>query len=137
MKELAELCGMEMVLPMNTGQEVFDTAVKVARRWAYWVREPRIPEGKAEIIIFNDNFHGRSVAATSASTTAEYRDGFGPFLPGFVHVPYGDIDALDWSINSCTAMDTRDAYVWGERAGKFSRASPPWVCVLRAELIRR
>lgn len=91
-EKLATLCGLDKVLLMNTGAEAFDSAVKIARRWGYWVK--RIPEGKAEIVVCYDNFHGRTVAATSASYTMEYRDGFGPFLPGLKWIPFGDADAL-------------------------------------------
>jgi ornithine--oxo-acid transaminase len=100
LKELTELCGYEMALPMNTGVEAVETAIKLARRYGYRVKG--IPEGRAEIVVFNDNFHGRTSAAISASSTPEYRRDFGPFTPGFVRVPYGDYDALSNAINQNT-----------------------------------
>ncbi len=97
---LTRLTGYDKALPMNTGVEAVETAIKLARRWAYEVK--RVPADRAEIIVFSDNFHGRTIAAISASTTAEYRDGFGPFAPGFVTVPFGDADALERAITSNT-----------------------------------
>ena len=80
---------------MNTGVEAVETALKLARRWGYAVKG--IPEDRAEIVVFENNFHGRTIAAVSASTTPEYRKGFGPFVPGFVAVAFGDAEALDRS----------------------------------------
>ena len=100
LKDLTELCGYEMALPMNTGVEAVETAIKLARRYGYRVKG--IPEGRAEIVVFNDNFHGRTSAAISASSTPEYRKDFGPFTPGFIRVPYGDYDALSNAINQNT-----------------------------------
>ncbi len=91
-EELAQLCGMEMVLPMNTGAEAVETAIKTARRWGY--REKGIPEGQATIIAFENNFHGRTTTIVGFSSEPSYREGFGPFAPGFVLVPFGDIDAV-------------------------------------------
>ncbi|WP_214704344.1 MULTISPECIES: ornithine--oxo-acid transaminase [unclassified Exiguobacterium] len=90
----------QMVLPMNTGAEAVETAVKTARRWAYDVKG--IP-GQAEIIVCTGNFHGRTMAAVSMSTEAEYQRGFGPLLPGFKVVPYGDIEAFEAAITENTA----------------------------------
>lgn len=90
----------DMVLPMNTGAEAVETAVKAARRWAYEVKN--IP-GQAEIIVCAGNFHGRTMAAVSMSTEAEYQRGFGPLLPGFKIVPYGDIEAFEAAITENTA----------------------------------
>ena len=92
-EELAELCGMEMVLPMNTGAEAVETALKTARRWGYDVKG--VPEDRAKIVTCSGNFHGRTIAIVSFSTDPHARGGFGPFTPGFETVPYGDIDALD------------------------------------------
>jgi len=102
-KELIELCGpgMEMVLPMNSGAEAVETALKAARKWAYEVK--KIPDGEAEIIACSDNFHGRTITIVSFSTEADYRNGFGPFTPGFKIVPYGDADALERAITPKTA----------------------------------
>src|ERR1700734_2614001 len=90
--ELAELAGMEMVLPMNTGAEAVETAIKTARKWGYEVKG--VPDGEAVIIVFDGNFHGRTTTIVSFSTDPDARDGFGPYTPGFRIVPYGDLDAL-------------------------------------------
>jgi ornithine--oxo-acid transaminase len=90
--ELAELCGMEMVLPMNTGAEAVETAIKVARKWGYSVRG--VPADEAIIVVFDGNFHGRTTTIVSFSSDPDARDGFGPYTPGFVSVPYGDLAAL-------------------------------------------
>jgi ornithine--oxo-acid transaminase len=90
--ELADLAGMEMVLPMNTGAEAVETAIKVARKWGYEVKG--IPADQAVIITFDGNFHGRTTTIVSFSTDEDARAGFGPYTPGFVTVPYGDLDAL-------------------------------------------
>jgi ornithine--oxo-acid transaminase len=99
-KELAEQCGMEMVLPMNTGAEAVETAIKAARRWGY-TRKGIAPE-RAEIIVCSNNFHGRTTTITGFSSDPHYRDGFGPFTPGFVAVPFGDAKALDRAITPVT-----------------------------------
>lgn len=91
-EELAQLCGMEMVLPMNTGAEAVETAIKAARRWGY--RTKGIPDGQAQIIAFEHNFHGRTTTIVGFSSEPSYREQFGPFAPGFVLVPFGDIDAV-------------------------------------------
>lgn len=100
LKRLTELCGYDMALPMNTGVEAVETAIKLARRYAYEVKG--IEHDKAEIIVFDNNFHGRTTAAISASSTPEYRKDFGPFTPGFVHVRFGDYDALAKALNHNT-----------------------------------
>ncbi len=89
---------------MNTGVEAVETAIKLARRWGYAIKQ--IPEDRAEIIVFANNFHGRTIAAVSASTTSQYRKGFGPFVPGFVALPFGDADALERGItaNTCAVL---------------------------------
>ncbi len=99
-KELAELCGMEAILPMNTGAEGVETAVKTARKWGY--TRKGVPEGKAKIICCEDNFHGRTTTIVSFSTDPQCRQGFGPFTPGFEIIKYGDIDALKASIDDHT-----------------------------------
>jgi ornithine--oxo-acid transaminase len=91
-KELAELCRMDMVLPMNSGAEAVETAIKTARKWGY--TKKGVAANKAEIIAFANNFHGRTTTIVGFSTEAQYREGFGPFTPGFVIVPYGDLDAV-------------------------------------------
>ncbi|WUH95777.1 ornithine--oxo-acid transaminase [Streptomyces sp. NBC_00433] len=98
--ELAELCGMEMVLPMNTGAEAVETAVKTARKWGYQVKG--VPEGRAKIIVADGNFHGRTTTIISFSTDPEARAGFGPYTPGFEIVPYGDLDALAAAVDDDT-----------------------------------
>ncbi len=100
-RELLDLTGYEMALPMNTGAEAVETALKAARKWAYMVKG--VPRDKAEIITVAGNFHGRTITIISFSTEPQYRDGFGPFTPGFVTVPYGDADALEAAITPNTA----------------------------------
>ncbi len=100
-KELCELTGYEMALPMNSGAEAVETAIKTARKWAY--QKKGIPQDRAEIIGCSDNFHGRTITLVSVSTEPLYRKDFGPFTPGFVIVPYGDPDALEAAINPNTA----------------------------------
>jgi ornithine--oxo-acid transaminase len=100
-KELHDLTGFEMSLPMNSGAEAVETAVKAARKWAYTVKG--VPADKAEIICATDNFHGRTVTIVSFSTEPQYKDGFGPLTPGFPIVKYGDIDDLRAKITPNTA----------------------------------
>jgi ornithine--oxo-acid transaminase len=96
--ELAELAGMDTVLPMNTGAEAVETAIKVARKWGYTVKG--VPADQAVIIAFDGNFHGRTTTIISFSTDPDARDDFGPYTPGFRVVPYGDLDALTEAIGS-------------------------------------
>jgi ornithine--oxo-acid transaminase len=100
-KELSEMTGYEMSLPMNSGAEAVETAVKLARKWAYRVKG--VPRHQAEIIVAGGNFHGRTVTIVSFSTEPLYRDDFGPFTPGFVIVKYGDADAIEKAITPNTA----------------------------------
>lgn len=100
-RELSELTGYEMALPMNSGAEAVETALKAARKWGYTVKG--IPADKAEIICCSDNFHGRTITIVSFSTDEQYRDGFGPMTPGFRIVKYGDIDQLRAAITPNTA----------------------------------
>ncbi|TAL70568.1 MAG: ornithine--oxo-acid transaminase [Bacteroidetes bacterium] len=100
-KDLHDLTGYDVALPMNSGAEAVETAVKAARKWGYKVKG--IPENKAEIICAENNFHGRTVTIVSFSTEAQYKDGFGPMTPGFPIVKYGDIEDLKSKINSNTA----------------------------------
>jgi ornithine--oxo-acid transaminase len=90
--ELAELCAMDMVLPMNTGAEAVETAIKVSRKWGYVTRG--VPADQAVIIVFDGNFHGRTTTIVSFSSDPDARADFGPYTPGFVSVPYGDLPAL-------------------------------------------
>ncbi len=100
-QELARLTGYDMVLPMNTGAEAVETALKVARKWAYAAKG--VPAGQAEIIAAHGNFHGRTISLISISTEPLYREAFGPFTPGFVTVPYGDAEAVRQAITPNTA----------------------------------
>ncbi|WP_020671958.1 ornithine--oxo-acid transaminase [Amycolatopsis nigrescens] len=100
-QELAELTGTEMVLPMNSGAEAVESAVKVARKWAYQVKG--VPDGMAEIVVAGSNFHGRTTTIVSFSNDETARADFGPFTPGFVTVKYGDSDALRDAITERTA----------------------------------
>jgi ornithine--oxo-acid transaminase len=104
--ELAALADMEMVLPMNTGAEAVETAIKTARKWGYEVKG--VPDGEAVIVVFAGNFHGRTTTIVSFSTDPDARGGFGPYTPGFRVVPYGDLDAL------AAAMDENVVAVLGE-----------------------
>jgi len=99
-KELSEMTGYEMSLPMNSGAEAVETALKLARKWAYQVKG--VPRHQAEIITAAGNFHGRTISIVSFSTEAAYRDDFGPFTPGFVTVPYGDADPVAKAITPNT-----------------------------------
>jgi len=100
-KELCDMTGYEMVLPMNSGAEAVETAVKTARKWAY--QKKGVPQDRAEIIVCSSNFHGRTVTVISFSTEPLYRRDFGPFTPGFVVVPFGDIEALEKAVTPNTA----------------------------------
>ncbi|HUK86854.1 MAG TPA: ornithine--oxo-acid transaminase [Terriglobales bacterium] len=99
-RELHELTGFEKALPMNSGAEAVETAVKTARRWGYMMKG--IPDSQAEIIVCANNFHGRTVTVVSFSTEEQYRRGFGPFTPGFKVIPFGDARALREAITPHT-----------------------------------
>jgi len=103
-EQLHEMTGFDVALPMNSGAEAVETAVKTARKWGYKVKG--IPDGKAEIIVCANNFHGRTVTAVSFSSDDQYRDGFGPFTPGFKIIPYGDAKALRAAVteNTCAFL---------------------------------
>ena len=103
-EQLNKLTGMPLVLPMNSGAEAVETAIKTVRKWGY--TRKGIPDGQAEIIVCADNFHGRTIGIVGFSTTAQYRSGFGPFAPGFRVVPFGDADALEAAItpNTCAFL---------------------------------
>ena len=101
LEKVAKLTDKQTVLPMNTGAEAVETAIKAVRRWAY--RHKGVAPKQAEIIVCEGNFHGRTITVTSFSSNPEYRDGFGPFTPGFRLVPFGDIKALRSAINPNTA----------------------------------
>ena len=99
-KELCELLGYEMMLPMNSGAEAVETAIKAARKWGYTVKG--VADDQAEIITCTGNFHGRTITIITFSPAEQYRDGFGPFTPGFKLIPYGDADALERAITPNT-----------------------------------
>lgn len=101
LKRLCELTGFPKALPMNSGAEAVETALKAARKWAYKIK--KVPENKAEIIVCANNFHGRTITIISMSTEAQYRDGFGPYTEGFRIIPYGDSAALEKAITPNTA----------------------------------
>jgi ornithine--oxo-acid transaminase len=100
-REICRLSGYQRFLPMNTGAEAVETAIKAARKWAYKVKG--VPEGRAEILVFHQNFHGRTTTIVGFSSEAQYRDGFGPFTPGFRLLPYGDLDAVADAFNENVA----------------------------------
>jgi ornithine--oxo-acid transaminase len=99
-RELAQLTGMDLVLPMNTGAEAVETAIKVSRKWGYKVKG--VPDGQAKIVVAENNFHGRTTTIVSFSTDPDARDDFGPYTPGFWIVPYGDLDALAAVVDDTT-----------------------------------
>ena len=96
-KDLCELTGFPRVLPMNTGAEAVETAIKAARKWAYTIKG--VAKDQAEILVFSENFHGRTTTIVGFSSDAQYRDGFGPFAPGFKLLPFGDGDAAAAAMN--------------------------------------
>jgi ornithine--oxo-acid transaminase len=98
--ELAALCGMDMILPMNTGAEAVETALKMARKWGY--TKKGVPEGQARIVVMGGNFHGRTTTIVGFSDDPAARDGFGPFAPGFIAMPFGDAAALAGAIDDDT-----------------------------------
>jgi ornithine--oxo-acid transaminase len=98
---LSQISGYEMSLPMNSGAEAVESAIKLARKWAYTVK--KIPRHRAEIIVASGNFHGRTTTLISFSSEPSYREDFGPFTPGFITVPFGDIDALSSAVTPNTA----------------------------------
>ena len=100
-KEICEMTHSHSVLPMNSGTEAVETALKAARKWGYQNKE--IPDNMAEIIVCANNFHGRSTTIVGFSTEKQYKEGFGPFTPGFITIPFGDAEALEWAITPNTA----------------------------------
>jgi ornithine--oxo-acid transaminase len=100
LKELVELCGMEMALPMNSGAEAVETAIKTARKWGY--TKKGVAPDAAEIIVFENNFHGRTTTIVGFSSEPQYRAGFGPFTPGFKLVPFGDMEKVDRAMSPNT-----------------------------------
>ena len=100
LKLITEVCDMDLALPMNTGAEAVETAIKAVRKWGYTKKGVALDQ--AEIIVFNDNFHGRTVSVISFSTEEAYKKYFGPFTPGFKAVPYGDVEALKKAVTKNT-----------------------------------
>ena len=100
LRDLCEATGFERALPMNTGAEAVETAIKMVRKWGYQVKG--VPADEAEIIVCENNFHGRTTTIVGFSSEAQYRDGFGPFTPGFKEIPYGDANALEAAITKNT-----------------------------------
>ena len=129
-KELHELTGMDMSLPMNSGAEAVETAVKAARKWGYKVKG--IPDGQAEIIVCANNFHGRTVTIVSFSTDEQYRDGYAPFTPGFKIIPFGDAKALREAITPNTC-----AFIVEPIQGEAGIIIPPAGFLKEAETICR
>lgn len=130
-ERLAAYTGQPMILPMNTGAEAVETAIKAVRRWAY--RHKGMAPNTAEIIVCEGNFHGRTITVTSFSSSEEYREGFGPFTPGFKMIPYGDIDALEAAITPNTA-----AFLFEPIQGEAGIILPPEGFLREAsELCRR
>ncbi|MGQ9682436.1 MAG: ornithine--oxo-acid transaminase [Anaerolineae bacterium] len=117
-RELCELLGYEMMLPMNSGAEAVETAIKAARKWGY--RTKRIPEDRAEIIVCTGNFHGRTTTIVGFSSEHQYKADFGPFAPGFTLVPYGDAEALERAITPHTA-----AFLFEPIQGEAGVVVPP------------
>jgi len=127
LEKLCAITGLDKALPMNTGAEAVETAIKAARRWGYRVKG--IADNKAEIIVANGNFHGRTTTIVGFSTEDEYKADFGPFTPGFVSVPFGDIDAMRAAIGPNTA-----AVMVEPLQGEAGIIEPPagWLKDLRA-----
>lgn len=129
-KLLHDITGYDMALPMNSGAEAVETAIKAARKWGYKVKG--IPDGKAEIVTCENNFHGRTTTIISFSTEPQYRDGFGPFTPGFQIIKYGDIEDLKSKINDNTA-----AFLVEPIQGEAGIIVPPEGYLRQAERICR
>ena len=99
-KEICEITNSHMVLPMNSGAEAVESVIKAVRKWGY--RNKGVPSGKAEIIVCENNFHGRTITIVGFSSEEQYRDGYEPFTPGFKMIPFGDSDALEAAITPHT-----------------------------------
>jgi len=127
---LARMTGFPKALLMNSGAEAVETAIKMARKWGYKVKG--VPDGKAEIVVCENNFHGRTTTIVGFSTDAQYRDGFGPFTPGFRVVPYGDADALEQAIGPNTV-----AFLVEPIQGEAGIILPPDGYLKRAEELCR
>ena len=130
LKRACELTGLDMALPMNTGAEAVETAIKAARKWAYTVKG--VPKDQAEIIACTGNFHGRTIAIIAMSDEPQYQEGFGPFPAGFVHVDYGDIRALKKAITPNTA-----AFIVEPIQGEGGIVMPPYGYIKAAAALCR
>lgn len=119
-RDLAALTGLDAVLPMNTGAEAVETAIKVARKWGYEVKG--VPDGRATIVVCHGNFHGRTTTIVSFSDSETARSGFGPFTPGFRHVHYGDAEELDRVLGS---DDTVVGFLFEPVQGEAGVVVPP------------
>ena len=127
-QELCELTGYEMMLPMNTGAEAVETALKAARRWGYRIKG--VQDDRAEVIACTGNFHGRTISIITCSSEEQYRDDFGPFTPGFTLVPYGDAGALERAITPNTV-----AFLFEPIQGESGVVIPPEGYIRRAREI--
>ena len=132
-KELSELTGYEMSLPMNSGAEAVETAIKAVRKWGYTVKG--VPEDQAKIITCAGNFHGRTVSIISCSTEPEYRANFGPFTPGFITIPFGDAEALEAALDE--HGDTVVAFMVEPIQGESGIRIPPDGYLKRAQALCR
>lgn len=130
LKDLCQLTGYETALPMNSGAEAVETAIKAARKWGYDVK--KIPNDKAEIIVCENNFHGRTTTICGFSTEELYKKGFGPFTPGFKVMAYGDIEALKAAITPNTC-----AFIFEPIQGEAGVILPPEGCLKEAQKICR
>jgi ornithine--oxo-acid transaminase len=122
LRELCEATGFERALPMNTGAEAVETAIKMVRKWGYQVKG--VAADEAEIIVCENNFHGRTTTIVGFSSEAQYKDGFGPFTPGFKEIPYGDAKALEAAITKNTVGFLVEP-LQGEGGGRGSRGGLP------------
>jgi len=129
-QEMVEMTGYERVIPMNSGAEAVETAIKASRKWAYDVK--KVPANQAEIIVCSNNFHGRTTTLVSFSTEPLYQEGFGPFTPGFKVIPYGDIEALKAAITPNTA-----AFLFEPIQGEAGVIIPPAGFLREAERLCR
>ncbi len=132
-RDLTELTGYERVLPMNSGAEAVETAIKAARKWGYTVKG--VPEGQAKIIVCEGNFHGRTTTIVGFSSRAKYRQGFGPFTPGFISIPFGDAEALGATLDA--HGDTVVAFLVEPIQGENGIHLPPDGYLKRAEALCR
>lgn len=142
-KKLSGLTGKEMILPMNTGAEAVETAIKTMRKWGYMVKG--VEKDKAEIIVFADNFHGRTVTIISFSVDPDAKENYGPFTPGFVVVPYDNLEAVEKAVNKNTVgilvEPIQEKPAWSCRPKDSSRDLNPspgkTTCSLRLTRFRR